>query len=116
LKPELRADTEAAAHSPLAPRMPHFTPRAKRVLHIFAQGAPSHIDTFDPKPGLARFDGKILPELDGTAFASPFKFRKRGRSGIEVSEVFPQLGEHVDEMAIVRSLHTDVPDHITSTL
>ena len=61
------------------------------MLHIFAQGAPSHVDTWDPKPTLARYDGQVVEQLDGVAFASPFKFTKRGTSGIEVSEVFPRL-------------------------
>ena len=101
--------------SPLAPRQPHFPARAKRVLHIFAQGAPSHIDTWDPKPALQKLDGKNLSDVEGVGFASPFKFSKRGQAGIEVSEVFEKLGAHVDEMAIIRSMNTDIPDHVTST-
>src|SRR4029079_16771939 len=79
--------------NPLAPRTPHFPAKAKRVVHIFAQGAPSHVDTWDPKPALARYAGKPIPGSDGVAMASPFKFERRGKSGIEVSEVFPKLGE-----------------------
>src|SRR4029077_6427882 len=88
-----RAARAEGALSPLAPRRSPFPGRAKRVLHIFAQGAPSHIDTWDPKPSLARYDGQVIPEVDGVGFASPFKFHKRGQSGIEVSEVFPKIGE-----------------------
>src|SRR5439155_26667235 len=112
-------DAEAAdlSFSPLLPRDPHFTPKAKRVLHIFASGAPSHIDTWDPKPALAKYDDKAMPgESNGTAFASPFSFSKQGKSGIEVSEVFPLLGKHVDEMAIIRSMNTDIPDHAAATI
>src|SRR5215207_8044390 len=70
-------------YSPLAPRQPHFTPKAKRIIHIFAAGAPSHIDTWDPKPELTRFDDKSLPkEMGGSGFASPFKFTREGRSGV----------------------------------
>jgi hypothetical protein len=104
-----------AASGPLAPRQPHFAPRAKRILHIFAQGAPSQVDTFDPKPALAQHDGKMIQSLDGYAFASPFRFTRRGRSGIEVSEVFKHVGEFADDMTVIRSMHTDVPDHISST-
>ena len=100
----------------LAPRAPHFPAKAKHVVHIFAQGAPSHVDTWDPKPALERFDGKSLPGLDGVAMASPFKFEKKGKSGIEVSEVFPKLGELVDDLTIVRSMYTDIPAHEVATV
>jgi hypothetical protein len=94
----------------------HFPAKAKHVIHIFAQGAPSHIDTWDPKPLLARYEDQPLPGLNGVAMASPFKFTKRGQSGIEVSEVFDALGHHVDEMAIIRSMHTDIPAHDVATV
>ncbi len=91
--------------------------KAKHIVHIFAQGAPSHIDTFDPKPSLARYDGQPLPGMNGgVAMPSPFKFQRKGQSGIEVSEVFPKLGEHVDEMAIIRSMWTDIPAHEVATV
>ena len=64
----------------------HFPARAKRVIHIFAQGAPSHVDTWDPKPELTRLDGQDLPGMNGVAMGSPFIFTPRGKSGIEVSE------------------------------
>ncbi len=102
--------------SSLSPRQPHFATRAKRVIHIFAQGAPSQVDTFDPKPLLARYDGKSIPGTGGVAMASPFKFQKRGKSGIDISEVFPRLGEHVDELAVIRSMHTDIPAHEVATV
>src|SRR5438874_1841129 len=85
------AENNALSLNALAPHEPHFAGKAKRVIHIFAQGAPSHVDTFDPKPELTRFDGKSIP--GGVAMGSPFKFQKYGRSGIEVSEVFPHLAE-----------------------
>ena len=112
---ETATPAQAAALSPLAPRKPHFAPKAKRVLHIFAQGAPSHIDTFDPKPELTKADGKVMKEFDGLAFASPFKFSKHGKSGLEISEVFPKLAQHADEMCVLRSMWTDAPDHVIST-
>jgi len=79
------ATARAEPAATLAPRDPPFPARAKHVIHIFAQGAPSHVDTWDPKPALAQYDGKTLPGMDGVAMASPFKFAKKGRSGIEVS-------------------------------
>lgn len=97
--------------SPLAPRAPHFPAKAKAVIHIFAEGGPSHVDTFDPKPALQQYADMSLPGMDGVAYPSPFKFHPCGRSGIEVSEVFPQLGECVDDMAIIRSMWTDIPAH-----
>lgn len=108
---------------PFAAKQPHFPAKAKHVIFIFAGGGPSQIDTWDPKPALAKFDGLPLPGLRGradravpaVAYASPFKFQKKGRSGIEVSEVFPKLGEHVDKMVVLRSLWTDIPDHPTAT-
>ena len=111
------AEGAVAAGSPLAPRAPQFPAKAKHIVQIFAQGAPSQVDTWDPKPMLTKYDGKEIPDnKDGkgggsVAFGSPFKFEKRGKSGIEVSEVFPKLGEHVDEMAIIRSCYTDIPAH-----
>ncbi len=111
LGPEFLADAAMGSTNPLAPKTPPFPAKAKHVIHIFAEGAPSHVDTWDPKPELEKWAGKELPGLRGSAFPSPFKFSKRGKSGIEVSEVFPKLGEHVDEMAIVRSMYTDIPAH-----
>ncbi len=105
------APTAVKLSNPLAPKEPHFPAKARAVIHIFAEGGPSHVDTWDPKPELAKYADKTLPGLEGLAFPSPFKFNKMGNSGIEVSEVFPQLGQCVDDMAIVRSLWTDIPAH-----
>jgi hypothetical protein len=117
LLPGGRADAAEAIAGPLAPKKPHFPGKAKRVLHIFAAGAPSQLDTWDPKPDLARFDGQSMPDdANGTAFASPFTFQKMGKSGIEVSEVFPLLGAQVDKLAVVRSMQTEIPDHDTATV
>jgi hypothetical protein len=117
------AAREERALNPLAPRPPHFAPRAKRVLHLFANGGPSHVDTFDPKPALAQYAGKALPipnppteRKTGNAFPSPYKFRAHGKSGIEVSEIFPKLAEHVDDLCVIRSMHADVPNHEPSLL
>src|SRR5439155_18918625 len=117
------AGEAAVGVSPLSPRAPHFPARAKRVIHIFANGGPSHVDTFDPKPALARQHGKPLPtdnlpteRRTGAAFQSPYNFRKYGQSGIEVSELFPHVAEHIDDIAVVRSMHADVPNHEPSLL
>src|SRR6185369_2229753 len=88
----------AATASPLAARTPHFPAKARRVIHLFMNGGPSHVDTFDPKPALDRYHGKAIPvtlkteRKTGAAYRSPFKFRKYGKSGIEVSEIFSQVG------------------------
>jgi hypothetical protein len=100
----------------LLPKAPHFPAKAKHVVHIFAQGAPSHIDTWDPKPLLQQHNGKSIPGAQGVAMASPFQFTRRGKSGIEVSEVFPKLGECVDDLAVVRSCYTDIPAHDVATV
>lgn len=104
--------------SSLAPRQPHFAPRAKRVIHLFANGGPSQIDTFDPKPMLTKMHGKSLDErlkgdkrLGGVAHASPYKFGKHGQSGMEISELFPNVAKHADDLCVVRSMVTDVPNH-----
>src|SRR4029077_9392203 len=84
---------------------PHFAPRAKRVVHFFLNGGPSHVDTFDPKPALAKYAGKPLPgeylrteRKTGAAFPSPFKFSKYGKSGLEVSELFAKTAAHADDI------------------
>jgi hypothetical protein len=97
--------------SPLTPKQPHFPGKAKRVLSIFAQGGPSHVDTWDPKPILTAQEGKPVGEGSGVAWGSPFKFNKCGQSGIEVSEVFPNLGKCIDDMCVVRSMYIDAPVH-----
>ncbi|MBM3848119.1 MAG: DUF1501 domain-containing protein [Verrucomicrobia bacterium] len=93
-----------------------FQAKAKRVIYIFAQGAPSQVDTWDPKPELTRRADQSLPGLGGVAMASPFTFARHGQSGIEVSQVFPKLAAHVDKMAVIRSMHTDIPAHDVATL
>ena len=108
------ADADANL-SPLAMKTPPFPATAKRVIHIFAQGAPSQVDTWDPKPSLAKYDGQSIGGR-GVAMPSPFKFQRAGRSGIEVSEVFPKLAQHVDDMTIIRSMYTDIPAHEIATV
>jgi hypothetical protein len=105
-----RAEAAGLAN-PLAPKQPHFPAKAKHVIHIFASGGPSQVDTWDPKPMLEKYQGQGLPGMNGLAYPSPFKFTKKGKSGIEVSELFPKLGDCIDEMCIIRSMWTDIPAH-----
>ena len=86
-------------------------------------GGPSHVDTFDPKPSLQKYAGQMLPMKNlrterktGAAYPSPFRFRKYGESGIDVSEIFPHVAQHVDKLAVIRSMHADVPNHEPSLL
>jgi hypothetical protein len=107
-----------AAPNPLAPKPPHFGPRAKRVIFLFMNGGPSHVDTFDPKPMLTKHHGSHPPaevyagrKSNGTLMGSPFKFQKYGESGIEVSELYPEVGKRIDDICVIRSMYTDVPNH-----
>jgi len=100
----------------LLPKPPPLPAKARQVVHIFAQGAPSHVDTWDPKPSLAKYDGQAIPGMEGVAMASPFKFSPQGKSGLPVSEVFPRLGEVADDLCVIRSMYTDIPAHEVATL
>ncbi|MCL4797706.1 MAG: DUF1501 domain-containing protein [Bryobacteraceae bacterium] len=107
-----------AAPSPLAPKRPHFEPRAKRIIYLVMNGGMSHVDTFDPKPMLTKFNGQPVPggapkteRSTGNLFASPFTFSRRGQSGIEVSELFPRTGSMIDDFCVIRSMWTEVPNH-----
>lgn len=117
------AEKSASGLNPLLPKKPQFPARAKRVIHIFANGGPSHVDTFDPKPSLEKYAGQPMPgdtprteRKTGALFPSPFKFRKYGESGIEVSDLFRHTAKHVDDMCVIRSMHADVPNHEPSLL
>lgn len=96
---------------------PHFRARAKRVIFLFMNGGPSHVDTFDPKPALKKFEGQqpsgdLYKKSKGTGFMpSPLQFRRCGQSGIEISETLPHLGSVIDECCVIRSMRTDVPNH-----
>lgn len=114
---------EGSAADPLAPKAPHFTPKAKRVIYLFLNGGPSQVDTFDPKPALDKYHGKPAPSGNlaterktGNLMRSPFRFEKRGQSGIEVSEIFPKLGAMIDDICVIRSMFTDRPNHEPSLL
>jgi hypothetical protein len=117
------APAKPSALNPLAPRQPHFNARAKRVIYLFMAGAPSHLELFDHKPQLAKFDG-TLPPADlvkdyRAAFINPnskllgpkFKFSRHGRCGAELSELLPHLAQVVDDIAIVKSMVTDAFNH-----
>jgi hypothetical protein len=120
------AATEPA--DPLAPKKPHFEPNAKRVIFLFMAGAPSHLELFDNKPQLAKFDGTLPPAdlLKGyrAAFINPnskllgpkFKFRRYGESGTELGELIPHIGSIADEIAIVKSMETDAFNHAPGQL
>lgn len=108
-----REAAAAQSANPLAPRQPHFTPRAKRVIFLFMHGGPSQVDTFDYKPLLERDHGKPLPfakprvfsSATGNLLKSPWKFRQYGQSGAWVSDLFPHVAGHVDDLCIVNSMH-----------
>ena len=112
-----RAASQSAAQpsttAPLGVRPPHFRPRAKRVIFLCMQGGPSHLDTFDYKPLLQRDAGKPGQARGGGAqlIGSPFQFRQHGQSGLWISELFPNVARHADRLCLVRSMHTDIPNH-----
>src|SRR5947207_5448574 len=113
----------AAAPNPLAPRQPHFKPKAKRVIYLFMGGAPSQLDLFDYKPTLDKYNGQPVPKEvvmgqkyafikpDAALFASEFKFARHGQCGAEISEALPHLAEVVDDLAIIKSMTTDAFNH-----
>jgi hypothetical protein len=109
--------SRAATASPLAPKKPHFAPKAKRVIFMFMQGGPSHVDTIDYKPDLERDHGKS-PTSTGTYKAgnrklmkSPWKFHPAGKSGLMISELLPSLARHADDLCLLNSMVTDLPNH-----
>jgi hypothetical protein len=117
------SNAEVGKMDPLAPKQAHYPSKAKHVVHLFMNGGPSQVDTFDPKPMLDKYHGKPLPDANlrterktGAAMRSPFKFKKHGQSGIEVSELFENTAMHVDDMCIIRSMHADVPNHEPSLM
>ncbi len=110
-----------AVKTPLAPKPPHFKPRATSVISLFMSGGVSHVDTFDPKPALERYAGQPLSGKGeivvrqghpGPLMPSPFHFSRHGESGIEVSEIFPKIATHVDEIAFLRSVYGKSNDHV----
>src|SRR5437899_2600266 len=124
----LAAPASAEPADPLAPKPPQFPAKAKRVIYLFMAGAPSHLELFDYKPQLAKFDGTLPPAelLKGyrAAFINPnskllgpkFQFKRYGQSGTELSELLPFTGEIADEIAIVKSMATDAFNHAPAQL
>jgi len=115
--------TGAGGLNPLSVKSPHFPAKAKRVIFLFMNGGPSHVDTFDPKPLLTKHHGEPLPYANlpterrtGTCYKSPFEFKKYGQSGIEVSEILPNIAGCIDDIAVIRSMHADIPNHEPSLL
>ena len=103
------AGEQQPSTNPLLPKPSHFTPKAKHVIFLFMNGGPSHVDTFDPKPQLKVQAGK--PGPGGNFMPSPFSFKPMGQSGIEVSELYPHVGECIDDICVVRSMYTSTPNH-----
>ncbi len=106
-----RAAEQESGFNPLAPKAPHFKASAKRVIFLCMQGGPSHVDTFDYKPQLAADAGKGGKFGGSKLMPSPWKFRQQGKSGLWLSELFPELGKHADELSLIRSMHCDQPIH-----
>jgi len=116
------ASAGSVVASSMAPRPPHFPARARAVIHIFANGGPSHLDTFDRKVALEHYAGREIPNKlsterrTGAALPSPFAFTRYGESGLEVSDLFPHVARHADRLLVVRSMHADVPNHEPSLM
>jgi hypothetical protein len=121
----LSRDANAASINPLAPKAAHFPAKAKRVVFLFMNGAPSHVDTFDPKPALTRYDGqpyqgKLVVGSNGRPIGnlmqSPFEFKKYGQSGLEISSLFPHTSKYADDLCVIRSMYTDTAAHASGCL
>jgi hypothetical protein len=120
---ELLANDESRKSSgPLAPKQPHFAPKAKRVIFLFSSGGVSHMDTFDPKPKLFAADGKMvgagggLSDLKRPLLRPDWKFQPGGKCGTEVSDLFPHLRQRMDDVCLIRSMKTDDNEHYQATL
>ena len=115
----LLAERQGSAAGPLALKKPQFPARAKHIIHLYMNGGPSQVDTFDPKPALRTHQGKRPSSTAGLAtenktgglMPSPFKFPKRGQSGLEISELYQETGRFADHLCVIRSMYTDVPNH-----
>jgi hypothetical protein len=113
---------EAASSDPLAPKQPHFKPKARNVIFLYMDGGPSQIDTFDPKPRLNQDHGQPFAarreptqfNQDGNTLGSPWKFQQHGTSGIPVSELFPHVARHVDKLAVIRSMTSNFSEHTSA--
>ena len=119
------ADGETKWVSPMLPRLPHFAPKAKAVIFLFMYGGPSHVDTFDYKPDLYALDGKTIPvktfgrggkKNEGRVVGPKWKFKQYGECGKWVSDLFPHLGQCVDDMAFIHSMYAESPIHGSAML
>ncbi len=117
------ASADGGVSNPLAPKQPHFAPRAKRVIHLMMNGAPSHVDTFDYKPLLKKYHGQRPAAVDLKTqrkteglMESPFQFKRYGQSGKWVSELFPHVAQCVDDLCFIHSMYTDLPEHVAGLL
>lgn len=116
------ANDTATTGSRLRQQSPHGFGRAKHVIHFFLNGGPSHVDTFDPKPALQKYAGKSVPGTQpterrtGAALPSPFRFRQYGESGLPVSDLFSKTAAHADDIAVIRSMYAQVPNHEPSLM
>src|SRR5438132_1087593 len=108
----------AEKDNPLAPKQPHFRAKAKHVIFLCMEGAPSHVDTFDYKPRLAELHGQSMPRARTFAklLASPWQFAQHGQAGLWISELFPELAKQADALCLLRGMHTDVPAHAQAFL
>ena len=108
--------------NPLAPRAPHFAPKAKSVIFLFMYGGPSHVDLLDPKPELAKWHGRPIPvwkkedafmggKTKNVAMQSYYRFAKHGQAGIDMAETFPNLARHADDLCVIRSMHAESNNH-----
>lgn len=118
LASELHAETVARASYTLEPKAPQFRPRAKRVIFLFMNGGPSHVDTFDPKPSLVKYADQTPDAIKvggrpnaGKLMPSPFKTVRYGKSGIEATDLYPEVGSCIDDICVIRSMYTDNPNH-----
>ena len=128
LGPQLKAAARGPAENPLAPKKPHFDPKAKAVIYLHMAGSPTQLELWDPKPELQKYDGKDCPEelLKGKRFAfikgtpkllgTPYKFQRHGQAGTAVSELLPHFSEVVDDVAVIRSMTTDQFNHAPAQL
>ena len=117
----LLAQTRQAATNPLSPTPPHFAPKARSVIFIFAYGGPSHVDLLDPKPALHKWHGQSIPVFrkedafntttHDTAMRSPYRFTRHGASGLPISELFPHIASCADDLCVIRSLHCESNNH-----
>ena len=116
------ASAAPTVQGPMMPHAPQFPAKAKRIVHLFMNGGPSQVDTFDPKPMLDTYAGKAIPlhmqteRRTGAGFPSPFKFIRQGSSGIPVSEIFPEVGKCIDDICVIRSMMSEIPNHEPSLM